>query len=316
MSRPFPNFLLIGAQKSGTTFLQKCLTEHPEVLMPPGETRIFENPEYLETNPYQFFEELFGGVPEKKAVGIKRPAYLAKPECPQRIRKHIPHAKLVAILRNPVERAVSAYFHYMKCGFIPIRSLEEGMTKLIRGDYRRSYPKSPEIIGYGQYHRHLARYLTSFDRDQMLILFFESLRANPLESIKKVYRFLGVDDGYAPQSLRLMELRNPGVYSLTRLRLITLGNPFLYSYAQDKTKRFRQSKLFARAVNKAVTWIDERLVSPLSNKSNPGLSSSLERCLYKLYEEDIQRLEDLLGTNLANWKLQSTLAGQSLESRN
>ena len=152
----FPTFLIIGAQKSATTFVHKCLREHPDVFMPNGETRFFENPEHLQTDITQF-EALFRNVSQEQAIGIKRPDYLAKPECPPRIYQHIPHAKLLVILRNPVERAISAYFHLMNCSFIPIRPAEEGLTKILDGEYKDLYPKSREIIEYGFYYKHLMR---------------------------------------------------------------------------------------------------------------------------------------------------------------
>ena len=74
-----PNFVIIGAQKSGSTFALRCLGEHPEVFMPTGETRFFEDPEYLR-HDISDLEAIFRDASHKKALGIKRPDYLAKPE--------------------------------------------------------------------------------------------------------------------------------------------------------------------------------------------------------------------------------------------
>jgi Sulfotransferase domain len=299
-----PNFLIIGAQKSGSTFLVKCLREHPDIFMPLGEIRIFENPEYQQTNVHQFFEELLGDVYGKKAIGIKRPAYLAKPECPERIYEHIPNAKLVAILRNPIERAISAYFHYMKCGFIPIEHLEKGMTKLIEGEYERLYPKSAEIIDYGLYHRYLARYLNYFERNQILVLLFDALKVNPLESIRQVYRFLGVRDDYVPRGLSMKNQQNPGVYSLPRLRLLNVRNPLMYTYNEDRTKRYpKQPKRLGKLANKMIIWTDAHLFAPICGDFKPELKAAQKRKLFEIYEEDIYRLEDFLGQELLSWKL-------------
>jgi hypothetical protein len=296
-----PNFVVIGAQKSGTTFVLKCLGEHPDVFMPPGETRFFEDPEYLQTDINQF-EALFRDVSQKKAVGIKRPDYLAKPECPERIYKHIPEAKLIVILRNPVKRAISAYFYQMQQSFIPIRPIEEGMAKVINGEYRDSYPKSEEIVEYGFYHRHLLRYLNYFDRNQMLIMPFDDFIRNKRESIRKIYRFIGVNDEYMPESIR--SRTNPGVYSLTRLRILTIRNPFMYAYNDERTKRYRKQdpQLLDRLINKMVIWTDRLLLAPICDNSKPALSANLTDRLFEIYKEDINRLEGFLGHNLTGWK--------------
>ena len=119
-----PNFVIIGAQKSASTFLQVCLSEHPDVFMPPGETPFFESPDY-ENSDISRLESLFNNRSESK-LGIKRPSYIGKPEVPKRIEYHLPDAKLIAVLRNPIDRAVSAYFHYINNGFIPCINLEKG----------------------------------------------------------------------------------------------------------------------------------------------------------------------------------------------
>jgi hypothetical protein len=304
----FPDFLIIGAQKAGSTLLLKCLREHPDVFMPFGETRVFEDPEYVRTDVRHFFEKLFAGVSQKKAVGIKRPAYLAKPECPERIHRLIPNAKLVVVLRNPVERAISAYYHYMRCGYIPIRPSQEGLTKLIEGQYENAFPKSAEIIEYGRYHEHLRRYLKFFEKCQLQILIFDAFKANPFESMKQVYRFVGVSDSYTPVSLSMKSHRNPGVYSLTRLRVLTIRNACMYSYNEDRTNRYRiQPNPLGRFINKIVTWVDERMLTPICTDSKPELTRDLVNRLYKIYESDITQLEDLLGQKLTKWKVCSPL---------
>lgn len=298
-----PNTLIIGAQKSGTSFVHQCLEEHPEVFVLPGESRFFEDPEYLQTDISQF-EKSFRSVSQEKAIGIKRPDYLAKPECPARIYKHIPNAKLIVILRNPVDRARSSYFYQMQQGFIPIRTIEEGMTKIINGEYKDSYPKSEEIIDYGFYHRHLMRYLNYFDRNQMLVILFDAMKADPLGLIKNVYRFIGVDDGYIPESLKMRSQQNPGVYSLTRIRMLTIRNPFMYIYSENRTKRYqRKPKLLNRLIDKMVVWTDRLLLAPICDNSRPALTAKLTNSLFEIYKEDINRLEDFLGQDLTCWRL-------------
>jgi hypothetical protein len=124
-----PNFVIIGAQKSASTFLQVCLSDHPNVFLPNGETPFFESPDYEQSNVSDL-ERIFEKRSEKR-IGIKRPNYIGKPEVPKRIEFHLPHAKLIAVLRNPIDRAISAYYHNINYGFIPPINVENGIRKII-----------------------------------------------------------------------------------------------------------------------------------------------------------------------------------------
>jgi hypothetical protein len=298
-----PTFIIIGAQRSASTFALRCLEEHPQVFMPSYEVRFFENPEYLQNDISQL-EALFHGISPEKIIGIKRPDYLAKPECPERIYKHIPAAKLIVILRNPVERALSAYFHLMMHGFIPIRPVEEGLTSIINGEYKVSYPKSAEIIEYGLYHRHLSRYLNYFDRKKIFIVLFDVLKEKPVNSIRQIYRFIGVNSEYTSKSMEMKSRRNSSIYSLARLRLLTFRNRFIYTYYHNQTKCFlkKHPKLLDRLMNKALTWVDHRFLAPVCENSKPVLSPHLNKRLFEIYEEDIDGIENLLGRTLPSWK--------------
>ncbi len=297
-----PNFLIIGAQRAGSTFVHECLEEHPDVFMVPGEISFFEDPDYLQSNINQF-EELFDNVSQEKAIGIKRPAYLPKPECPERIYKHMPNAKLIVILRNPVERAISAYFHQMRNSFIPIKPVEEGMTKVINGEYKDSYPRSKEIIDFGFYHQHLMRYLRYFDTNQILVMLYSDIKVSPLESVKQIYRFLEINDEYIPKALKSKP--QSSLYSLTRLRTLAISNPFIYTYNKDRTRLYvkQRQTLLGRLINRMVSLTDGLLLSRICSNSKPELSTNLKNRLFKIYEEDINRLEDFLGRKLTNWKL-------------
>ncbi len=290
----------------------RCLREHPDVFVPVGETRFFEDPDYLHSDINQL-EHLFRSVSQEKAVGIKRPSYLARPECPARIYKHLPDAKLVAILRNPVERAISGYYHEMKCGFIPMKSLEAGIAKVLNGEYADSHPIAQDIVDFGFYHRHLTRYLEFFDKDQILVQLFDDLKANPLESVRQAYRFLGVDERFVPTTLTVKNQTNPGVYSLTRIRWLSLRNPVMYTYYHHRTRRHRkQLTPLNRLISRVIKEIDGFLLARLCDNSKPNPSADLRARLYEIYAEDIDRLEGLLGRELANWRLETPESDQSI----
>ncbi|MCB0375769.1 MAG: sulfotransferase, partial [Sinomicrobium sp.] len=88
-----PDFIIIGAQKAGTTFLLKHLRQHPDIYMPPEEVPFFEESSYHPNNLADL-EKLFEGTGKVKLRGMKRPGYLAKPGCAERIHHHLPLTKL------------------------------------------------------------------------------------------------------------------------------------------------------------------------------------------------------------------------------
>jgi Sulfotransferase domain len=304
-----PNFLIIGAQKSASTFIHVCLAEHPEVFMPINEITYFEDPDFREIKREEF-EQLFADVNGEKAVGIKRPNYLAKPEVPGRIKEMIPEAKLIAVLRNPVQRAVSAYFHYVNNGFIPPAPPEKSMTRLLDGEYKQSYPKSEEILEYGLYHKHLERYLSFFDRGRILILFQDEIAKDNLAQLRKAYQFLEIDDSYVPRQLN--DRPQAVVYSIPRLKILRLRNERLYDYNSDRTRLYiREQGRLDKAVCRTIDRLDRHLLSRVFGNEKPALSEELRRKLHAFYAEDVGHLEELLGVNLERWKYRERRAASA-----
>ena len=288
-----PNFLIIGAQKSASTFIHICLADHPEIFIPPGEIPYFENPDFEQIS-FDEFKNIFKNVTDEKAVGIKRPNYLAKGECPERIHHVIPKAKLIVVLRDPVARAISAYFHYIRDGFIPPRPLEEGMQDLLDGRYQKTFPRAQEIIDFGFYYQHMQRYFAFFDTEQVLILFHKKILQNKLEQIQRIYRFLDVNDSYVPEQ-QLDQRPQSAIYPLSRLKFIGFGNKHRYTYNAERTRLFLKTQTFSdRAICKGIYMMDRLFLSYLFPNHKPSLSDCLKKRLYSLYKEDMRNLEELL----------------------
>ena len=298
-----PNFLIIGAQKAGSTFAHKCIREHPDVFMPRYEIAFFEDPHYSR-NDFSQFEVVFDAVRNEKAIGIKRPDYLARPECPERIYKHIPNAKLIVVLRNPIDRAISAYYWFMQVGIIPIRPIEEGLPDIVSGSYDVRCPKAREIVDYGFYYKHLSRYLRCFERSQLWIGFQNDFRADPQQALEQIYRFLEIDESYVAQALTKRPKQS--VYSLTRLKWLSMVNRrFFYSYTFDKNNMValrpvdgKLSKLFYYAL----VAVDRYLLAAIVDNTRPKRDVYIRNLLSEIYRKDIEALERLLGRELMLWK--------------
>jgi hypothetical protein len=295
-----PDFAIIGAQKSATTFLQFSLAGHPDVYMPRKEVPFFESPDYEESRIDEL-AQLFTGRSEK-LLGFKRPNYLGKPEVPDRLASDLPRVRLIAILRNPVDRAVSAYHHYIAYGFIPPIKVEIGMRRLLNEpSFSATFQRASEIIEFGFYYRHLLRYQSFTSKKQFLILLYEDIAERPEESLNKVGDFLNIDQ---KNELRSSDSRPQATtHSLGRLKLLRFRNRLLHRYNVKGTRLVpKNSNLFTRSFAASLSGIDRFVVSRLPGTNKPTISSELKANLYEVYATDIAALEGYLGENLSHWK--------------
>ncbi len=212
-ARVRPTFLVIGAQKSGTTSLHRYLVEHPAVLCATPKELHFFNVEYHQGHAwylahFPFRTRAFAlrrryGV--RPAIGEVTPAYLFHPRVPERVYAFDPRLKLVAVLRDPVERAYSQYQMQVRkrdetLSFEAALDLEEVELPLelerIRDDPRYVSPNGlrRSYVARGRYAEQIERWLHFFPREQLLVLTSEELLRDPAEVMSQVAAFLGVPD--------------------------------------------------------------------------------------------------------------------------
>jgi len=290
------DFVILGAEKAGSSFLHACLAEHPAVFMPEQEVCYFQSPDY-ENSQWSSFLELFRDS-DDKLRGIKRPPYLARAEVPARIKRRVPDVKLVAILRNPIDRAVAAYYHQVLYGSIPPRHVERGFRAIMDGKYERRYRRAAEILEFGLYHQHLQNYMRVFERRQLLLLLFDDLVADAREFVRGAYRFLGVDESYRPKALH--QRPQAVIYSMSRLRFLALRTRFVYQYSKDRTRFYpKQQSGIDRIMDRLITTLDRTVCSRAFPTQRPALSPSLRERLCDFYARDVASLTDLLGRDVA-----------------
>ncbi|MCK4744839.1 sulfotransferase [Candidatus Parcubacteria bacterium] len=297
-----PNFLIIGAEKSGTTFVHKSLEEHPEIFMPADEISFFENPDYLQSNIKEF-EKLFDNVTNEKIVGIKRPNYLTKQECLERIYKHIPKAKFILILKNPIAKAIALYFHNINYGFMPALPLNRGFDLLLNNKLQKKYPRSKEIIEFSFYYKYLSEYLKCFKLENFLILTYDELVKDNLKTIKKVYKFLEIYANFIPKK-SIGTRPQKVVYSLPRLKWLRLRNNLIYTYNKDRTRLYENKKISktSKLICKVINSVDCIILRKIFKDRRFDLNNNLKNRLYSIYKEDINKLEKILKKDLSNWK--------------
>ncbi len=209
--RVLPDFLIIGAQKGGTSSMYHYLTQHPSIAPALVKEIHFFDLHYHER--IDLYRAYFPTYLKKFSALLKRqklltgeatPYYLFHPLCPSRIFNKLPKVKLIALLRNPIDRAYSHY-NDMRSGGWETLSFEEAIKSenvLLRGEKEKilqagNYSKNHHLYSYlsrGIYVEQLQDWMKLFKKEQFLILESESFFTSPDNTMKKVYRFLGISD--------------------------------------------------------------------------------------------------------------------------
>lgn len=182
--RALPDFIIIGGMKCGTSSLFNYLNQHPQLFNSIyKELRYFSHDEYYSKGEkwYRSHFPRMKKLPDDSLTFEASPDYLASPEAPKRMGKLVPNIKIIALLRNPTERAISHYFHSIKKGW--------------RQDEILNAMKAEDIIfkERGLYKKQLERYYKLFPSENILVIGSEIFFESPIETLKEVYLFLGVD---------------------------------------------------------------------------------------------------------------------------
>jgi hypothetical protein len=270
-----PNFLVIGAAKGGTTSLYQYLRQHPDIYMSP-----MKEPNYFTDEDQLFgkksvrsrseYEQLFAGVNGEHAIGEATPRSLNAISGIGRIQAELPGVRLIATLRQPADRAYSAYLQR----FTDSREWRSAEEVLQPGNYQ---------FEAGRYHAKLRRYFDTFPRDQIKVILFDDLIARPRETVQSLYSFLGVDPDFpVDTSIRFNPTWFPRFLRLTRLFNAT-----------------------ATAVARNAPWASSTgLGTPLRRlllrKPDP-IPPALWRRLTDEYRDDIIATGELIGRDLSHW---------------
>jgi len=262
-----PNFLVIGAARSGTTWISKNLELHPEIYIPRKKELHFFDSQY--SKGVSYYESYFSDVDSATAIGEATPAYLHDEPAAARIREHLPDVKMIASLRNPVDRLYSRYWN-ARGRF----SENEGLS------FEDKIAQKPALITEGFYVDHLRRYLDLFPREQFLILLFDDLISDPLNFMVQMCRFLGISEDYSS------ELLEHQINAAAGQKLLVNSRPIFWI-----EKALRRMHLYDFA---------QRLGRDNSAKLPPMAPDTRHR-LVEVYRDKNKQLEDLIGRDLGHW---------------
>jgi hypothetical protein len=302
-----PNFLIIGAAKAGTTALYAYLKQHPRVYMSvpikephffacEGEKPNFQGPgdqelyNYLAVTDLEAYRALFQGVSEETAIGEASVNYLYVPRAPERIRHHVPDMRLIAVLRNPAERAYSAFLHMTRDCREPLSDF----ARALEAEEERIQNNWAPIWHYKQagfYYTLLKRYYETFEREQIRVYLYEDLNNDIMGVLSDIYGFLGVDDKFVPQDIST--------------RYNVSGVPERLRPLHAFLNRSNPVKSFFRPLLPAgLRWrLKERVLEGMRERTlvKPTLPVEVRRQLIELYKEDILKLQELIQRDLSEW---------------
>jgi hypothetical protein len=231
------------------------------------------------------YQAMFQDAPEDQVIGEVSSVYLFRPKAPERIHHYVPTAKLIAILRNPTDRAFSSYL--MHVGDRHPSIVEPQTGKAIEFSeivHNRGY-----FIQIGFYHEQLKRYYDRFDPSQIKIYLYEDLVSDNETLVRDMFRFVGVDETFTPDTSQRHKVsgipKNLMLHDLvmTKNPIRSMAAALLKPILSDRTRDQIRSQINQK------------------NAERPTLSPELRQEAIDIYRDDILHLQDLLDRDLSAW---------------
>ena len=294
-----PNFLCIGAAKSGTTTLYDLLGKHPDLYVPS-----FKEPHYFDfssnyRNGIDWYNKIyFSDVKKEQVIMDFTPSYLYEKKSPERIFKSLgKEVKFLVLLRNPVDRAYSHYLHSKRDNY----EIEDFLIALEKEGKRISDARKKEdyvaelkysYISQGNYYSMITNYLKYFPREQFLFIHFEQeFIANRIESMKKIFSFLGVD--YIPEFNYMLKSNSASVAKSIWIKKILQKTGWWRSIIKEIVPSLKFRQIIKNKMQRAS-------IRPFVP---PPLTTSQRKYIYNLYfKKEIKKLEELLNREM-NWEV-------------
>lgn len=272
-----PNFLIIGAMKSGTTTLYHLLKSHPDIFMAENKEPQYFSDDIKFNKGLRWYESLFARHGNERLVGEASTNYAKYPafkNVPERIKRTLNDAKIIYVLRDPVDRIYSHFVHNYYMG------REEN-------DFESVVNKSEHYINVSKYYYQIQQYLEYFDRDHIKVILLDDLNDHPAETMADIYRFLGVDDKFTPAIMgerrhSTESKKGQSGFLMSMLRKV----PFYHSISNN----------IPDSIKGILNTILRKKVAPPVKPD-----ASIRRAIQKKLEQDILSLQDYLGRDLSHW---------------
>ncbi|MBF1801809.1 sulfotransferase domain-containing protein [Alloalcanivorax profundimaris] len=284
-----PDFLIVGGAKSGTTSLSRYLNAHPKIRVVSEGLEFFGEYENagLQIESQDRYLSLFNNIPSNIIAGEKSVSYLYSREAPGQIYKMNPDMKIIIILRNPIFRAYSDYWHRVREGTEEL-SFDEALVKE-RERIQCGARFELHYANYGLYYEKVKNYIDIFGQKNVLVLTYDDLKSDPERVCGECFDFFGLEK---PSSGADFIVHNKG----------GMNNNEFYR----KLLKLAGNKMVKRLVRIFVPFgIKRKITIGIMNKYQeneyPPISDQQFNNLKVFYRNDLERLSELLGRDLTSW---------------
>jgi Sulfotransferase domain len=280
-----PNFIVIGAMKSGTTSLFHYLRAHPQVYMSPLKEVDFFIEEGNWSRGFEWYRKQFEKAGDRaSAVGEASTSYTKYPEyegVPERIARHLPDVRLIYLVRDPIERIRSHYQHRSLIG-----AERAPFDEAVLGD--------PRYLDCSRYAMQIERYVGPFPRERLLVVTSEDLRSSRAPTVRRIYRFLGVDQNHVPETLDREFYRTQERASYP---------PFVWWIRRTVKRHLPAGKRAKEFIDRITPASLGRDGTPTANEGAPSISvsSSLRDALADRLRDDVQKLHAYMPEGFDGW---------------
>lgn len=315
LPKDLPDFLLVGAAKSGTSSLYSYLAQHPDVFLPeikepnyfayrgtlldtkgPKAPKIIESLLHKKTiTSLDDYMALYSGASTGQTSGDCSPRYLYYGDAPEAIHDLIPDARIIVILRNPIDRAYSHYLMNRQRDLEPEDSFHRAVD-LEKERIGLGWGWDWHYLSVGMYGQQLQRYYSLFPKNNIMVIFHEELVKNLNGVIRKIYRFLGVNDTFTADTERRYKVASTHGAADSYLGRLVFATETTWLGAIA-------IRLIPRSLGLQIQNILRDLVSRKGDgRDIPPLDFEVRNFCWEHLEADVQLLEKLLGRDLSNWK--------------
>ena len=311
---PLPNFLVVGANKGGTTSLYHYLKQHPEVFLSPLKephyfssdiqpenfSKAFAHNKLRDIEAYvngpmdqdfhagfvrewEHYCKLFKHAGDAKAIGELSTSYLYSTEAAANIREQLGDIKIIICLRDPIEMAYSHYRMNLWTGNSKAATFKEALQEDAAHE-PKVWGNAHLYVEIGKYYEQVRRYYDHFSPDNIKIIFSEDLRHDTTRVVRELYAFIGVNPDFQPDtSQRYNEVFTPKFKALTWFLNKSGIRPLIKRISGEGMKKAVVRLLFKGKDDKGGITTEERAM------------------LHSIYSNDIRRLEELLHQDLSAW---------------
>lgn len=292
-----PNAYLIGVQKAGTSSLFDWLSQHPDIFGPQGmkDFHFFSNNEHWRKG-LKFYRDFFKKHKNEKIIMAGGVNLIYFTDCFKRIKKVSPEAKMLLVIRNPIDRAFSGYNHAVFTKQETEATSFEEAIKLEKTRKLKAYQQKSYLtyVGHGFYYKQIKEFAKYFPLKRLHIILFEDLKNNPQKVVREVFEFLGVNPDFKPNFKvvnKTGEVRfkwiNRLMYELEGFRKVVFSLPIIDSIISADRRA-----IIRRALK---DW------NTRDFRSKPKVKKETRKALAQVYKKDVKSLEKLVNRDLSHY---------------